>query len=124
MKHILLIFLALPLLQDVHLENITSAINQGDLKVLEQYLDDKVEVALLEDGDVYVKKEAVNKLQAFFAQHPGAIFQPVHKGYSGGKSSLYCIGDMKTRVNNYRVFMYIKVEKGQYFIQELRFEKN
>lgn len=120
----MLIFLALPLLQDVQLENITSAINQGDLQALEQYLDDKVEVALLEEGDVYVKKEAVNKLQSFFAQHPGATFQPVHKGYSGGKSSLYCIGDMKTRVNNYRVFMYIKVEQEQYFIQELRFEKN
>ncbi|HKK74380.1 MAG TPA: DUF4783 domain-containing protein [Saprospiraceae bacterium] len=124
MKHIMLLFLTVPFLQDVHLENITSAINQGDLQALEQYLDDKVEVALLEEGDIYVKQEAVNKLKSFFSQHPGATFQPVHKGYSGGKSSLYCIGDMKTQGKNYRVFMYIKVEEGRYFIQELRFEKN
>lgn len=124
MKHIMLLFLVVPLLQDVHLENITSAINQGDLNTLAQYLDDKVEVALLEEGDIYVKKEAVNKLKSFFALHPGATFQPVHKGYSGGKSSLYCIGDMNAQGKRYRVFMYIKVEDGRYFIQELRFEKN
>lgn len=124
MKHILLIFLVLPFLQDGHLENITSAINQGDLNTLEQYLDDKVEVALLEEGDTYIKREALKKLKFFFAQHPGATFQPVHKGYSGGKSSLYCIGDLKTKAANYRVFMYIKVQEDHYFIQELRFEKN
>jgi hypothetical protein len=124
MKIILLMFLAVPILQDVHLENITSAINKGDMTTLSQYMDDTVEIALLEEGDLYDKNVAVNKLKTFFSKHAGASFQAVHKGYSGGKSSLYCIGDMTSKSGKYRVFLYIKVKDGKYSIQELRFEKN
>lgn len=124
MKYILLMFLTVPFFQDVHLENITSAINKGDMNTLSQYMDDNVEIALLEEGDVYGKNEAISKLKIFFSQHAGASFQPVHKGYSGGKSSLYCIGDMTSHADKFRVFIYIKVQDGKYAIQELRFEKN
>ena len=124
MKQLFLMFLLVPLLQDVHLENITSAIKAGDLQTLSSYLDSTVEIALLEEGEMYVKEEAVGKLKAFFAQNKPTSFQPVHKGFSGGKGSMYCIGDFATNKEKYRVFIYIKVQDSQYFIQELRFEKN
>ena len=124
MKQLFLMFLLVPLLQDVHLENITNAINKGDLQTLSNYLDDTVEIALLADGEMYLKDEAVNKLKSFFSKHKPTSFQAVHKGFSGGKGSMYCIGDFVSTQNKYRVFMYIKVENDQYFIQELRFEKN
>jgi hypothetical protein len=117
-------FLIVPLFQDAQLENITAAINKGDLTTLSNYLDATVEVALLEDGDIYLKKEAVNKLKTFFTKHPSISFQAVHKGFSESRGSLYCIGDLKTKEDNFRVFIYIKVQNEQYFIQELRFEKN
>lgn len=124
MKHLILMFLIVPLMQDVQLENITTAINKGDLTTLSNYLDDTVEVTLLEDGDIYLKTEAVNKLENFFSKHPSLSFQAVHKGFSESRGSLYCIGDLKTKQEQFRVFLYIKVENEQYFIQELRFEKN
>ena len=124
MKHLILMFLIIPLAQDVQLETITSAINKGDLTTLSSYMDDTVEVTLLEDGDIYLKKEAVDKLKNFFNKYPSTSFQAVHKGFSESRGSLYCIGDLKTKQENFRVFLYIKVENEQYFIQELRFEKN
>ena len=117
-------FLLFPFIQDVHLDNITSAINQGDSKSLANYLDETVEITILEEGEIYFKEDAVGKLKTFFAEHSTSSFQPIHKGFSGGKASLYCIGDFVSKQKSYRVFIYIKVQNDKYFIQELRFEKN
>jgi len=124
MKSVLFILLAFPIVQDGHLEQITAALDQGNVQSLEQYLDERVEIVLLEEGGVYARADAVHKLKAFFTTHPGTTFQAIHKGFSGGKSSLYCIGDLRKQGERYRVFMYIRVEGGQYLIEELRFEKN
>lgn len=120
----MLICLILPLIQDVHLDNITTAISQGDLQTLSEYMDDTVEISVLEEGDIYVKKEALNKLNTFFAKAKPASFQPVHRGASQDKNSLYCIGNLLTKEHSFRVYLYIRVDQGQYFIQEIRFDKN
>jgi len=106
------------------METITSAISKGDLVTLSSYLDDTVEISVMEKGDIYLKKEAIDKLKAFFDTSKPASFQSVHRGESEGKSSLYCIGNLTTNTNNYRVYLYIKVQQGQYYIQEIRFDKN
>ncbi len=124
MKQLLLVLFLLPMVQDTQLDNITAAINSGDWQTLSNYMDQTVEIALLEDGNMYLKKEAVSKLKTFFEKNQGASFEAVHKGFSGGKSSLYCIGDLKTKQSTYRVFLYMRVQDGQYYIQEMRFEEN
>ena len=124
MKPVLFLLLAFPIVQDGHLEQITTALDQGNVQSLEQYLDERVEIVLLEEGGVYTRADAIDMLKAFFKAHPGTTFQAIHKGFSGGKSSLYCIGDLRKQGERYRVFMYIRVEGEQYLIEELRFENN
>ncbi|MEL6943693.1 MAG: DUF4783 domain-containing protein, partial [Bacteroidota bacterium] len=98
MRFTFLLFL-LPLLAfkaDNNLTHITEAISSGSAITLGEYFDDNVEIALLNEEDVYNKNQAVQKLENFFEQNQPKAFSQVHEGSSKGNSSKYCIGNLKT----------------------------
>ena len=103
---------------NVSLENISRAIGNGDADGLGTYFDSSVEIAVLDDENVYSKTQAVNVVRGFFAENKPKSFSQVHKGASKGKDSEYCIGNLVTDSGNYRVYIYMKVAGDKKVIQE------
>lgn len=126
MKQLLFFMLFAPFLtgSEANLAAISQAIKSGDAESLGRYFDNTVEVAVLDQEDVYDKTKAIAVVRAFFTQNKPKSFDQVHQGTSKGNDSQYCIGNMVT-VNNatFRVYLYMKVIGDQYLIQELRFDK-
>ena len=104
------------------LSSITQAISQGDANTLGLYLDNTVEIAVVDSEDIYTRSEAEGILKSFFNNHAPRSFSQVHKGSSKAKDSLYCIGNLKTSQSTFRVYIYMRVDGDSYKIQELRFD--
>ena len=123
MKQILFIILMTSTMAGASLSSITKAISNGDAENLGQFFDQSVEIAVLDEEDVYSKAQAIQIVKDFFSQNPPRSFSQVHKGVSAGKDSQYCIGNLVTGSNTYRVYIYMKTEGSRQIIQELRFDK-
>lgn len=109
--------------QQLALDNITKAISTGNVAALEPYLDKSVEIAILEQENVYGKAEAVQILKNFFSKNKPQSFNQMHTGQSKGKEAHYSIGNLTTTAGTFRVYIYARVEGDKYFVQELRFDK-
>jgi hypothetical protein len=125
MKTIIFCVLAssLPMMGGLNVAEITRAISRGDADGISVYFDESVELAILDDEDVYSKEVAAKKLKAFFAQYPPRGYSQVHRGTSKSKDSIYCIGNMTTDKAVFRVYIYMRVNGEQHLIQEVRFDK-
>ncbi len=105
------------------LTGITTALRSGDAESLASFFDEEVELALLDEEDVYDKDDAKNLVAEFFKSHTAKSFSQVHKGTSKGEDSHYVIGDLSAGTETYRIYIYLKEIDGQYKIQELRIEE-
>lgn len=109
--------------QQLALETITKAISTGNVTALEPYLDKSVEIAILEQENMYSKTEAVQILKTFFGKNKPQAFNQMHTGQSKGKEAHYSIGNLTTTSGTFRVYIYARVEGDKYYVQELRFDK-
>ncbi len=126
MKNLLFIFLLLPtiaMVQPNNVNGISQAISTGNADALAKYLDQSVEISILDDVDMYDKGEAVQMLRTFFAKNKPKSYSQMHQGTSKGQDSQYTIGNLVTSSNSFRVYIYLKVEGSKQLIQELRFDK-
>ncbi len=127
MKNSLFILLLIPCLAMVepndNVRTITNAISNGDVETLSSYFDEKVEVAVLDDEDVYNKSEAKTIVKRFFSEHQPKNFNQVHQGTSKGQDSHYMIGNLNAGSATFRVYLYMKITGSDYVIQELRFDE-
>lgn len=105
------------------LTEITRAIGNGDIAALGQFFDKTVEIAIIDEEDVYSKAQAIEVLKKFFASHSPSSFSQVHSGTSKGNEAEYCIGNLVAGGASYRVYIYVKSVNGQKLIQELRIDK-
>ena len=106
-----------------NLDLITQALSYGNVETLAGYFDEAVEIAIADEEDVYNKAEATTILANFFAVNKPSKFDQVHKGTSKGQDSVYCIGNLKTSTKSYRVYVFLRVDGGKQYIQELRFDE-
>ncbi|GJM31637.1 MAG: hypothetical protein DHS20C18_06380 [Saprospiraceae bacterium] len=102
---------------------ITQAISAGNTEALVKYFDNSVEVAILDNEDVYNKAQAANVVKDFFSKYKPQSFSQVHQGTSRGNDSRYCIGNLVTNQATFRVYIYLKTDGQKSTIQELRFDK-
>lgn len=116
-------FLLLPLMSkaDASLAGITDAISKGNASELSEFFDQNVEIAVLDDEDVYNKTQALSVIKSFFEANKPTSFSQVHQGT--GEDSQYCIGNLTTNSTTYRVYIYMKVTGEDFKIQELRFDE-
>ena len=106
------------------LDKINKAIENGDAAALSQYFDEVVEIAVLDEEDMYDKAEARTVVANFFAKHKPKSFKMVHEGVSKNQDSKYTIGNLSTQDGNtYRVYVYYSITGNSYRIQEIRFDK-
>ncbi len=130
MKTLLLILFFSPFNQvndaepPVNLASISKAISNGDAGALASHFDKTVEIAIMDEEDMYSKSEAKGKVSSFFASAKPKSYSQVHKGNSKGNDSQYCIGNLVTTSGDYRVYIYLKVKGDKTVIQEMRFDKN
>jgi len=126
MKSILLLLMfAIPTGESIDdMAKISAAIKAGDARALSVFLNDDVEIAILDDEDYYTKEEALNVLEDFFETHTTKGFELMHKGSSNSEGSKYCIGNLATVKGKFRVYIYLSKTDAALKIHELRFEKS
>ncbi len=125
MKYIFFLFFLLPIFgfnQDDTFESISKAFGNGNATILGSYMEDNVELTILDKGSVYTKSEAIKQVNAFFANNKPEGFSQMHQGTSKGAGAKYCIGNLKTNAKTYRVYIFLSPNGNTYKIQELRIE--
>lgn len=125
MKSLIFILLLAPTMAMVmpNFSGISQAISKGDAEALSQYFDESVEIAVLDEEDIYNKSEAKTIIEKFFTQYRPKSFSQVHQGTSKGQDSKYCIGNLVAGNSSFRVYLYMRVDGDSYLIQEMRFDK-
>ena len=101
---------------------ISEALGKGNVNTLKPYLDNRVEVALEGEVNFYESKVALGVLENFFQTIKPRDYKSMHTGSSRGNSS-YAIGRLISDGGDFRVYLYFVREQDQWFLQELRFDK-
>jgi len=104
------------------LDNVATAIRNGDSREIARYFDNNVEITILDRESTYSKTQGEMVLRDFFTKNAVQAFDMKHRG-SSGEGSTYGIGTLKTSSQSYRVYYFVKQKGGQQVIQEMRFEK-
>ena len=104
--------------------DITRSLNEGNTVGLSSFLDNQVELSMSELEATVTKAEAIAQLKKFFLKNPVKSFTQAHQGNSKGNDSTYIIGNLNTQNGIFRVYIYIKIDAGKQYIQEIRFDKD
>jgi hypothetical protein len=96
------------------------AFKNGNTPELSKYFNTSIELAILDQEDIYSKQQAELIIKDFFAKHVPSNFVILHKG--GKEGSQYAIGNLTTTAGNFRVTILIKQRDNKPFIHQLRFE--
>lgn len=122
MKRILLAIILIPLLSFAGIDDIISALKEGNSGKMAQYFDNTVEVTMPDKSNSYSKGQAKMIIKDFFSAKGVKNFTVIHKGEKGG--SQYCIGNLITRSGTFRTTIYLKQKGDKQIMQEISFENN
>jgi Domain of unknown function (DUF4783) len=106
-----------------NLAPVTKALSEGDAATLSIYLDNTVDLTLLDKQTVVDKNAATTALRDFFAKNKPKAFNTEHQGSSKGAGSHYTIGSLSATSGNFKVYLYYKSAGDKPVIQEIRIEK-
>ena len=105
------------------MSGVTKALRAGDAAALATYFTANVELAILDNEDLYSKEDAKKILAKFFAANPPKSFSQIHVGSSKGANSHYVIGELVAGTGTYRTYVYLKETGNSFQIEEIRIEK-
>lgn len=100
---------------------INLALKEGNAKELSNYMNNNVEMVIIDKEGIYNKVQAEMILKDFFAKNPPRKFSLLHQG--GKADSKYGIGNLITSDNTYRVYFLLKITNGKSLIHQFRIEK-
>ena len=100
---------------------VVDALRTGNTTVLSGYFNSSIELAILDQEDIYSRQQAELIIKDFFAKHVPSSFVILHKG--GKEGSQYAIGNLVTSSGNFRVTLLIKLKENKPYIHQLRFEE-
>ena len=98
------------------------AFKTGDVEKLSEYLNNTVELVILDNEDFYNRKVAENILRDFFKAHRVNDFIIKHQG--GKPEAKFAIGDLRTVDGSFRVYFLMKKVDSKPMIHQLRIEKD
>jgi hypothetical protein len=98
-------------------DDIATALRQGQAFKVSAHFHEKVDILILDEGDLVTKLEAEKMLYDFFYQKKITNFEILHRGDSNG-GLIYIIGKLSTSSDNYRVSYYITNNKENAKIQQ------
>jgi hypothetical protein len=116
-----LIVLLFCLTSFVSVDEVESAIKNGNASQLSKYFDNTIEITLTDKSNTYSKSQAELVLKDFFNNNVVKGFEIVHKGNNAGAQ--FIIGTLETKNGEYRTTIYMKQKGDKQLLQELRFEK-
>ena len=102
------------------IDEVASALRSGNVAQLSLYLDNRVDISLLDKSDTYSKSQAEMIIRDFFITNVVRNFHIKQKGENGG--SEFCIGVLQTRNGDYRTTLFMKQKGDKQFLQEIRFQ--
>ncbi|MDC1105979.1 DUF4783 domain-containing protein [Prolixibacteraceae bacterium] len=102
-------------------DDIASALQQGNSRTLSSYFNDSVELVVVSKEGIYSKNQAEIIISTFFNENKPTKFVALHQG--GKSEATYVIGKLETYNGNYRVYYLVKGGEGNQRIYQLRFEK-
>ena len=105
----------------VSVEDIVTAIKNGDATEVSKYFDNTIEITLLEKSNSYSKEQAELVLHDFFASNGVKDFEVLHQSENSG--SRFCIGNLQTNNGTFRTTIFMKQKGAKDLIQEIKFEK-
>ena len=106
-----------------NLTPVTKALSEGDAATLSNYLDNSVDLTLLDKQTVVDRATATTTLRDFFAKNKPKSFNTEHQGSSKGAGSHYTIGSLVATSGNFKVYLYYKSAGDKPVVQEIRIEK-
>ena len=98
------------------------AFKTGDVEKLSDYLNNTIELVILDKEDFYTRKVAENILRDFFNKNKVLDFIIKHQG--GKNDASFAIGDLRTSDGSFRVYFLMKKVDSKPLIHQLRIEKN
>ena len=124
MKHFFTLIVTCLLLSSFFLvggiEEIITALKEGNAGQIAKYFDNTVEITLPGKSNNYPKAQGETVLKDFFNNSPVKSFEILHKGENSG--SQFCIGTFVNSSGTYRVTIFMKQKADRQMIQEIRFE--
>jgi len=102
------------------IDEIISALKNGNSSEIAKYFDNTVEIGLPDKSNSYSKSQAEVVIRDFFSNNPVKGFEVLHKGENSG--SQYCIGKLITKNATYRTTVFMKQKGNLQTIQEVRIE--
>jgi hypothetical protein len=105
-------------------EQISTALNEGNVRLLSSFFNANVELVVLDKMDVYSKPQAFLIVQDFFYRYPPTKFTVIRDGTNDTNSAIYAFGDLYTSRGKFRTSILIKIINNQYSIQQLKFVPN
>lgn len=103
-------------------ENISTALRNGQASTITKYFANSVDVTILEDQSFLDKRSASTKVNTFFSDKKIIGYKVIHEGKSKGKDSVYTIGNLNTDKGKYQIYMFITGQNGTYQIEEIKIE--
>lgn len=108
--------------QDADFDLLSKIIKTGNAKDLVKQFSKNVELNINGKEASYSQAQAEAVLKDFFSKSSPEEFTFNHKGASKGGLP-YAIGEYKNGLGNYRVWIRLKSENGEYLVYEMSFIK-
>lgn len=107
-------------------DDVTQALNGGDLGNMVKYFDNVVDITLNNDQSTYSKTQAEMVIRKFLAKNSAKSFQVTFTTYKGdvaNYNSFIIIGELKNNARgSYKVYFFFKQKGKFHFIQKIKFE--
>jgi len=102
-------------------DEIILSLKSGNAKVLASYFNQNIELAILEEDNVYSKAQAEQIVTSFFTRYQPEKFTIIHQG--GKEGAQYVIGRLVTKQDTFRVYFLLKKTAEKDIIHQLRIDK-
>lgn len=101
--------------------DVMEAVKQGNAAAVAKHFNDKIDLKILDQEDVYSKAQAELVLKDFFTKHPVKTFTESHS--SNAKSAnQFVVGTLVTTNGKYRVSFLLKKFGERFLISQFRIE--
>lgn len=118
----MLLITSLSMAQEDVMTTIKSHIKAADAKQVATYFNELVEISINGEKGSYSKTQGEFILKDFFRKNPPLDYKKIHQGAS--KEGLnYMIGKYSCAEGSYKVYIVVKLFKGNYLIDTVDFSK-
>lgn len=104
------------------IDSIGKLIIASDAQKICNFIDQNVDITLIDEDQTYSKYQAKQVLDEFFKKHNILSFEVMHKGSSGNNSE-FAIAYINTDKTSFRAYILMNKLENFYQLIELRFEE-